>query len=452
MFFGTTPQIISQFLSTEIESQNPQKVIVPFAGNFVIEQVVGIVNKNIEVHSTDISLYSRLIGFGLTGTPSPNIKLKPEILQEFPRFKDLDDPVDKAVAGIFFAEVGQILKKRKIRYYDGLYKEAVALQDDYFETIKKKVLLVKEKIGKLVFYGTDGCNLVKEAQKGDLVFYDPPVLIGDYEKMFAPLEACFEFDEVPYTVMTEEVKQEHLKYFVDNQIDAMYRVNTLIDAPDGYEEVFRYQYKYHGFYSVFSNRKSTKRFVGRFNPLKEDPKQYPVISLEDEITEKSEIQMVPVSGAIGNHYRLMWVKKAEMSDSGNTYLFLIDGKIVGLLVAVDGLKFGTDLCVIFSDQAAPTSRYKRLSKLILNLICTKEFLTFFNDKSMWEHEGFTTRVFTNNPISMKYRGLFELNKRVEQKEGNYKYSLIYQNRKNIFETYRDGLKAWLKKDGKVKKS
>lgn len=162
----------------------------------------------------------------------------------------------------------------------------------------------------------------------------------------------------------------------------------------------------------------------------------------------SRIEAVPVSGKIGNHYRMMWVKKAEMGNMGTPVLVLADGKIIGLLVLEGGLKFGTDFVIIVSDPAAPTSRYKRLSKLILHLCCTETVLAMMNERTMWEHTGFTTRVLTNNPVSMKYRGLFDLVKREDFEQGNYKYKLIYQS-KALFPDVETALAAWLKKDGKI---
>ena len=85
---------------------------------------------------------------------------------------------------------------------------------------------------------------------------------------------------------------------------------------------------------------------------------------------------------------------------------------------------------------------------MLHICCTQEVVDIMNEKSMWEHAGFTTRVFTNAPVSMKYRSLFDLKEREEDEEGNYKYKLIYQNKRKIAPTIKEGLKNWLKKDGK----
>ena len=111
MFFGTTPSIISQWLMQEIKRIKPERVIVPFSGNFVIEQVAQLGHKDAVVISTDISLYSMGIGFGICDKPF-NCKLNEEVANMFPLIKT-DTPMDLATAIVFLAEVATFFKKAK---------------------------------------------------------------------------------------------------------------------------------------------------------------------------------------------------------------------------------------------------------------------------------------------------------------------------------------------------
>lgn len=449
MFFGTTPSVVSQFLQKEIKRSKPNCTYVPFAGNFVVEQLSAIVYPKADIHSTDVSLYSRMIGYGLANQES-EITIKDEILEDFPVFAKNPSPKNLAVAGIFFSEVGQCYKKKHIRYYQKMLQDAKTNQEEYYEKIMEKIEKFRDTLSdtNFYFYGVDACDIIPNAEKKDLMFYDPPVLLGDYEKMFKALEACMNFEEVEYTQMTEEVKYNHLKELSEKGVHTIYRTNNpLNNPPEGYREIFRYQYKYHSFYCLYSNKKK-ESFVGRFTPLKENPKNYQVINEADVITKDSKVDVIHVKSDIANHYRLMWVKKAEMTSAGHDLLMFIDGKLIGMVSLSDGMTFGHDLIAIFSDPCAPTSNYQRLSKLVLYLCCTEEMLGTFNNMTMWEHYGFTTRVFTGHPVSMKYRSLFDLTERKEEKDAGFKYKLIYQNRDKILPTYQDGLKEWLKKDGK----
>jgi hypothetical protein len=446
MFFGTTPAIISQYLEKEFKRINPSKVWVLFSGNFVVEQVAGLTT-SAEIESTDVSLYSKAIGHGVTGTTF-GLELNEDMKEMFPIIGNVTEPIDLAAQVIFMTEVAQTLKKQHIPYYQALLKTAIENEEDYFKKIKAKLERFAKNTERMRFYGICATKLVDQVQKGDVVFYDPPVILGDYEKMFAPLAKCYKWNDEPYTEITPDVIADHMALFESKGAICYYRTNNPITPHEGYEPVFMYQYKETASYCLYSNRPD-KTFVGRFTPLKEEVKKYRTIGEKDVITDKSVVQMIPVKGNIANHYRMMWVKKATMTDGGFAFLVVIDGAVVGVAQVSDGLAFGSDYAVIFSDPACPYSNYKRLSKLIVQVICTKEFLKMFNDMTMWEHTGFTTRVFTNEPVSMKYRGLFELADRIEEKEGNYKYKLVYQNKTNIEKTYQSALQKWLKKDGTV---
>ena len=122
MFFGTTPSIISQYLNQEIIKHNPKRVWVLFAGNFVVEQIVGQSLPECEVHSTDISIYSRAIGYASMNKES-EIKLLPEYGEMYPICAKLNTPTEIAAQVIFFSDVAKNLNKDHIPYYNWLIKE-----------------------------------------------------------------------------------------------------------------------------------------------------------------------------------------------------------------------------------------------------------------------------------------------------------------------------------------
>lgn len=434
MFLGTTPRILAQYIQQQIEKVQPARVFVPFAGNFVIEQLVGSVSKKIEIHSTDISLYSRAVGYGLASKNS-TIRLKESILKQFPYFKGKTAPLEIAAIAIFFSEAGTaIAKAQKVKYYQELLKDAIANHESYYTHILQKLEKVKEIIGKINFYGEDACVFLSMVKgEDDLIYYNSPTIKGGYERMFK-------------AVRYDQLMEAHQKGAV-MLCNAYYPENYLTNLPDGYKEIYRWQKTYNKHISIFSNIDATK-WVSGFIALREKQKNYPIIDFEDDITENTKIEVVKEKSEIVNHYRLMWVKKADMTGGGINFTIFADKKLIGCAVLNSRQTFGIDFISIFSDPAALTSKYKRLSKLILYIICTQEMINLINDITMWHHTGFTTSVTTNYEVSMKYRSLFKLAKKKNLKEGNYKYNLIYQNKEKILPSYQDGLNEWLKKDGK----
>lgn len=451
MFFGTTPQIVSQFLASELTGMDTPNIFVPFAGNFVVEQIAGSVLPSSRVHSTDVSLYSRAIGFGVTNNPEFDALLTDEVAEMFPYMASHQNtPMEKAAVMIFMTEASQNIRKmEKTAYYASMHNAAVLGQESYFEKIMKKLQSFQDRVKNLRFTGKCATTLIPEAKAGDLMFYDPPVLLGDYEAMFKALEGCYNFTPEPYEIIDDKVKLEQLEMLNEKGVTTYYRTNEPLEKmPEGYSQVFEHKYKWNAAYCIYTN-KPNNRFVGRFQPIPETVMNLPILGPTDVITKDSEVLCLKVSSRVANHYRLMWVRKAEMSNAGSSWLVLVDGKLIGMFCLSDGVQYSSPYAVIFSDPAAPGTNYKRLSRLILHVILSEEVLNEFNDMTMWEHTGFTTRVFTNAPVSMKYRGLFKLEKRDEAEgaaKGNFKYCLIYHSKK-LVPTVSDALKAWVKKHG-----
>lgn len=445
MFFGTTPQIISQYLFNELKTLQPKRVFVPFAGNFVMEQLAYKANPKCKIFSTDVMIYSNAIGFGLTGQDF-KLEIREEHKKDFKFMTTKKAPIEKAAVVIFFTEISKSLNKIHIPYYRNLYDDAVRNQKSYFAEIMAKLERFDTKFS---YLGQDAVILLKKVKAGDVVLYDPPVIDDnkDYISQYKLLESIIDFDEIEYTPIDMPIKLKILKQLHKKGAIVYWRTNNREDAPEGFSEVFNYTYGWNKQYCIYSNREAEK-FVGSWIPLKEKIKNIPIISEQDTITRKSKIQVIPQPMPVINHYRLLWVKKAQMTDMGRGYIVLIDGKIIGIIQIASGLKFGSDFVLINSDPAAPTSKYLRLSKLILMFICTKQLLKDFNEYTMWKHTGFTTRVFTNSNVSMKYRGLFKLEKREFDTSSDYKYKLIYHNRDKLAPTYKSALINWIDKYGK----
>ena len=78
---------------------------------------------------------------------------------------------------------------------------------------------------------------------------------------------------------------------------------------------------------------------------------------------------------------------------------------------------------LMADLAVPSAE-KRLSKLVLLCLLSKEVKTLLDVKRLENHTYVTTTAFSLNPVSMKYRGIFTLHSRKQQKYANG-YALNY---------------------------
>ncbi len=90
--------------------------------------------------------------------------------------------------------------------------------------------------------------------------------------------------------------------------------------------------------------------------------------------------------------------------------------------------------------------------MVLYSIATREMLEMLNEYFLWPHVGFTTKAYTNNPVSMKYRGFFKLAKREDLDPAMYdfRYFLTYQKFDGLFENTEEAYKEWFKEIWKTK--
>ena len=94
-----------------------------------------------------------------------------------------------------------------------------------------------------------------------------------------------------------------------------------------------------------------------------------------------------------------------------------------------------------ADLAVPSSVEPRLAKLVLMLIQSHEVKSLLDEKFKEDWRFVTTTAFTKKPVSMKYRGVFNLHKRMEDENG---YRLNYYGELGKW-TLDEAFKAWQSK-------
>jgi hypothetical protein len=83
----------------------------------------------------------------------------------------------------------------------------------------------------------------------------------------------------------------------------------------------------------------------------------------------------------------------------------------------------------------------RLSKLVLFLARTKELAEVVSERFVMHTRSLSTAVFSDKPISMKYRGVFQLHSRSTNDAGQQ--VLLYRADAGTY-TVREAITQWLK--------
>ncbi len=96
---------------------------------------------------------------------------------------------------------------------------------------------------------------------------------------------------------------------------------------------------------------------------------------------------------------------------------------------------------LMSDFAVGDGSVPRLSALVLRAALSREAQLLYERALHRRCRGLVTTAFSRKPVSMKYRGLFDLHSRKESGDG--KYVLNYKARVGEW-TLNEGMEAWRK--------
>lgn len=450
MFLGTTQATIANYVHAEMCRVKPKRVLEPYAGNFIISQLASKALPGVEIISSDVSLYSVALGFAIANMPS-KMMFTNRCAQDYPilfravmqaRTAQMD-----AAAVVILTEARQAEHKAHHKYYANLVKDIRQNGDTYLKQMLEKIEKLRSGISQnFVYKAQDGATTIAEARAGDLVYFDPPYFTAGYEKMFKGIEELVTMPPIEYTMITEDEKKRQIRELLESDAQVLYR--TLEPKIRGMKVVFEYRAGRTAHY-LHANYKA-KPGLKVDALLKYQRGRYKVMGPEVELTGNEVASITPIVGKMANYYRIMWTKKAKMVDMGTPYGMFLDDMLIGVIRVGSGQSFGMDFALVVSDATPMHTLYKKLSRLPLYGILTDEFLARVNADSVWEHNGFTTVAVSNEPVSMKYRGLFDLAERSENDSNEYKWKLTYRQRRMFNPTVQKAYEEWFKRYGKEK--
>jgi hypothetical protein len=135
------------------------------------------------------------------------------------------------------------------------------------------------------------------------------------------------------------------------------------------------------------------------------------------LTPASKVEIVGATSAQMNFIKNICLAKGIAHTSGiANFLVLIDGHLAGGFIYARA-RFGGDKIYLLSDFAL--SPRSRVSKLIAMLATSATVIDRLEVKLVQRIDTIDTTAFTEKPVSMKYRGIFEL---VSRKPGMLNYA------------------------------
>lgn len=430
MFVGAIEAEFRRWLDLNKEAFRGRNLYLGCSGNFTIEQILGPVAGGI--HSNDVSIYSHFLGHYLAQAPfDATVKLD--------EWKWIE-PFLEANPGAAIVLLFELLKWERCKNFfeKRIYDEMLATWEYRFEKTVENVDRAKELCRLTTYRSSDIFDFCDEALTIDpngifLAFL--PFYKGGYERLYKRLDEILEWDRPKYEI-----------------IDAA-RKAAIVEKVKRFDHVIIDDVEHPGEPAVMLKRKTETKQMWLYSNLpvehvlvqnhpRMEPSYYPMLTDADidSISEDSVITYRKVKAAEMNYYRNRFLaKRIDFRDGGWNYLVFVDGRLFGFCI-VSLSKYGDAGMYVMSDFVVPMPKSNRLSKLMLLLMQSVEFRDMCQDLILSRVPTLYTTAFTDKPVSMKYRGLWELAKRGEDKDG--KKFLNYQTATGLH-TGREALSKWL---------
>lgn len=188
---------------------------------------------------------------------------------------------------------------------------------------------------------------------------------------------------------------------------------------------------------VYANYEAKKRLMKTSPVFKTKPVKY----FEGEVLEGDEIKIAVLQKEQLAYLQARFLAKRIIpSNSADLAVgFTIRDMVFGV-ATVRQDENDRNKVFILCDFVVDSVVYERLAKLVLTQILSKEFETVVRNKLLTGAKYLYTKVFTKNPISMKYRCLFDL---IGRRENGLSYGADMGKW-----TSKEGLEWWKQKHSK----
>lgn len=425
-FIGSINAETRKWLGNNGKAFDGRTVYVGCSGNFTVEQILTRYSPKAQVFSNDVSLYSGVLGAYLSGQDF-RLDIQEEEYRWLAEFMGCPEK-DAAMLLVLlealkYEKANNVFKERHWRHYLNNFAAFHQATIDKLKERKAQTLIK-------AYTSRDIHDLVDEVPKDAVVIAFLPTYAGGYERMFKRLGEIFSWDEPTYGLIDEDRKKRILAKMMER--DYLYLDDRVWAGLPTVAVVRKSRMKP---VYIYSNMAALKRGVmkqqrhSEFVPFQR-------LSDEDEITPQSRLTVTATTNRIVNYFRDLYLSKVVgvPADGVMPFLVGVDGKVFGFLIY--SKTQGGDIYLL-ADFAVDCTRYKRLAKLILLVTQTREVRRCIEEKFLEELPTCKTMVFTDKPVSMKYRGLYKLARRDEGK-------LVYETEMGI-RNLDEVIPLWLKK-------
>lgn len=430
MFVGSINSKIRNLIYSEKEIFRGKNVCVGCSGNFTVEQILQ--GLDCRIWSNDVAMYSSLIGSYLAGKPLHTEIIDPEYSWLSPYLADEGVGRIAAVALLF-----EMLKQEKGNNLQQLRLFA-HYKNNFAEYHRKSCTRIEETLSKIKIdeYTSQDVYRLYEYLPTDWVRVAfLPTYVGGYEKLYSRLEKIIAWNAPVYDLLTPERYEETIGFMQRGYYLYLADHDRKEDGLFAIVKTGRLKNVY-----LYSNLPFKKSYVIPY--AKYTKSKWKLLPANYQITEVSRITYHKATNDQLNYYKNLFLKKGiEYTTGMSPLMVFLDGYLFGFLL-FDVIRYGLDQekatrGVYMLSDFIIASPINKLSKLLLLATKTKELQEILRAKFIQAVDFILTTAFTDKPVSMKYRGVYDLMKRGE--------GFLQYTAKSGTITTQEAVKIWIRK-------
>lgn len=432
MFTGAINSDVKSVLHALSQEWGGENVNIVCSGNFTIERILSTL-RSCKIHGNDVSLYSSVIGGYLTGK---NIEVRLSGLEEYQWLERYLTPgIDTVATMMLCTKVFPCISKQPA-YYKRILKAYMAEWPALHKKTCTKILPILDDELCLSSYNCeDGFDFAMRVPNDSVVITYPPTYKGGYERLYKKFDEAFVWNKPKYVMFNEARLEELFKICMSKDRWVVIRDIFVEEWNDYIVGKIQTSIRSKPVY-VYSNEPNKKYL----SVTRQKIDSLPIKRLQGEI--QSPIKLMEISQGQMNLLRSEYLSKHIAPASAVVrFAVVCGGELVGAVGFVPS-KYTNDAAYMMTDFAISPTGYKRLSKLVLSAVISKEMRDVLEQRFNSRITKIQTTAFTKKAISMKYRGLFEIHSK--------KNDMINYESLSGRWTLEEGYRWWMETQSQVK--
>ena len=399
MFVGAVPMPVVNQLLRAVDCSTWPEIFVCCSGSFRVDRALKGKYPAKAVRGNDVSLISCAVGALLTGR---TLELKFQGRLAFMEDEGLPDFEARVAAAIVALRLSQFTGSNA--YARGHFEHCQRNFAEYLAKAREKVLLLKSGVMLDGFFAGDFRVHAQRAMEiGAGICGFMPTYKGGYERMYRFIDESVQWQPPSFSTWDPKdmpdwlagIERAGLPYFIysDQELQGFKPTTEFRSTTN--KPVYGY---------IGEGRSSFRRSVNRSEPFayqKVDPAT---------LGPMTEVQLVSATSAQMTFLRNAYLAKGIAHATGvANYLVMLDGKLAGGFIysrdrwdPANAIYLLSDFCIVHE---------RRMAKLVAMLATSFEPVDAWSKRFIVRPSVMHTTAFTDQPVSMKYRGIYELTSR-----------------------------------------